>query len=144
MDAKRVILIVSVVSALSVSILAACCPTALEIPAVSEPTVVQQEGPTVEPTEEGALPTEVPTDVPEPTEEVSPTESPTEAPVLADGEALLQDRCSVCHGLERTTGASKTREEWVVTVDRMIDKGAELTAEERDVLIVYLTEMHGE
>jgi cytochrome c5 len=86
---------------------------------------------------EPPAPTESPTD--EPTE----APQPTEPPASADGETLLQDRCTACHGLERITRASKTGEEWGVTVDRMIGNGAELNAEERDVLIDYLTEMYG-
>lgn len=144
MDAKRVISLAGVVLVLSVGILTACGPATPEIPDVSEPTAVPQEELTAEPTEEEVSPTEAPTDVPEPTEEVSPTGLPTELPAAVDGETLLQERCTVCHGLERTTRASKTREEWGVTVDRMIDKGAELTAEERDVLVDYLTETYGE
>lgn len=144
MDAKRVILVVGVVFALSVGILTACCPATLESPAVSEPAAVPQEEPTTEPAEEEVPPTGVPTDAPESTEEVSPAEAPTEPPAAVDGETLLQDRCAVCHGLERTSRASKTREEWGVTVGRMVDKGAELTAEERDILVDYLTAMYGE
>jgi mono/diheme cytochrome c family protein len=94
-----------------------------------------QQQPTAE-----APSTEEPTAPSEPTQE----ESPTEAPASVDGEALLQDRCARCHGLDRTTGASKSREGWATTVDRMIDKGVVLSAEERDVLISYLAEMYGE
>ncbi len=70
-------------------------------------------------------------------------EPPAEEPVSLDGEALLQERCTDCHGLERTTSARKTRAEWDETVTRMVDKGAELNDEEKTVLVDYLAETYG-
>jgi hypothetical protein len=55
----------------------------------------------------------------------------------------MEERCATCHGLDRVTRASKSREQWEQTVDRMIERGAELNAEERSVLIDYLTETYG-
>lgn len=65
------------------------------------------------------------------------------AETVADGATLLEERCTECHGLERTTSESKTRDEWLETVDRMIQKGAELNAEEKEVLVDYLAETYG-
>ncbi|MGQ9804433.1 MAG: hypothetical protein ACUVSH_11485, partial [Anaerolineae bacterium] len=61
------------------------------------------------------------------------------APV-ADGAALLRERCTACHGLDRVERAHKKREEWERTVDRMIRLGAKLTEAERAVLVEYLAE----
>ena len=55
-----------------------------------------------------------------------------------DGKTLVEERCTVCHGLERTTGASKTQEEWKATVERMVSKGANLNADEQEIVIEYL------
>jgi hypothetical protein len=129
MDAKRVILMTSVVFVLSVGVLSACCPVTPENPGVLEPTVTPQEGPK-------------PTDAISPLE--SPLESPIEPPAPLDGQVLLQERCATCHDLVRVTGARKNRAEWEQAVDRMIGKGAQLNEEERDVLIDYLTETYGE
>jgi mono/diheme cytochrome c family protein len=60
-----------------------------------------------------------------------------------DGEALLQDRCTQCHGLDRITSASKTQEEWQANVERMVQKGAELNDQEIEVLVAYLAETYG-
>jgi cytochrome c5 len=99
-------------------ILIACGgPEATEPPAEVQPT---------------ALPTEVPQEEP-----------PTEPSPAGDGAALLEERCTVCHGLDRTTSARKTREEWEQTVVRMVSKGAELNEEEQEILIAYLTETYG-
>jgi cytochrome c5 len=67
----------------------------------------------------------------------------SEEPVSIDGETLLQERCTECHGLERTTSAQKTRAEWDSTVTRMVNKGAELSDEEQAVLVDYLAETYG-
>ncbi|MCS7259460.1 MAG: ABC transporter substrate-binding protein, partial [Anaerolineae bacterium] len=54
------------------------------------------------------------------------------------GAVLLQERCTKCHNLRRVETAKKTAEEWQKTVERMVSKGAQLSAEEQKVLIEYL------
>jgi len=127
-------------------VVVACAgPQAPEPPAEVEPTVPRTEIP---PEEEAAPATEAP-------QEEQPTTPPTAAPQEeteeqpaepaseGDGAALLEERCATCHGLDRTTSARKNREEWEQTVTRMVAKGAELNAEEQDILIAYLTETYG-
>jgi cytochrome c5 len=70
------------------------------------------------------------------------SEAPAEE-VAVDGETLLEERCTECHGLDRTTSAQKTRAEWEETVTRMISKGAELNEAEKTVLVDYLAETYG-
>jgi flagellar basal body-associated protein FliL len=53
----------------------------------------------------------------------------------SDIEALIQERCSECHAASRAFGAEKTREEWSVTIDRMIDLGANVSGQEKDQMI---------
>jgi cytochrome c5 len=67
----------------------------------------------------------------------------TSAPAAADGAALLQERCTVCHSADRITQARKTSTEWDTTVTRMIDKGAQLNSEEKTVLVDYLAATYG-
>ena len=64
--------------------------------------------------------------------------------LLVQGEALLNDRCADCHSIETATGKTKTLAEWENTIDRMIQKGAQLTPDERDLLAAYLTETAGQ
>jgi cytochrome c5 len=104
-------------------------PEATEPPAEVQPTALPTEVPQEEPT---APPTEVPQEEP-----------PTEPSPAGDGAALLEERCTVCHGLDRTTSARKTREEWEQTVVRMVGKGAELNEAEQEILIAYLAETYG-
>jgi cytochrome c5 len=61
------------------------------------------------------------------------------APKALDGKALVEERCTQCHGLDRVTGASKTEEEWKTTVERMVGKGADLDAQEQEAVIEYLS-----
>jgi len=59
-----------------------------------------------------------------------------------DGTVLLEKRCSVCHPSERPKTAKKTPEQWEATVTRMIGKGAKLTADEKKVLVDYLSKTY--
>jgi cytochrome c5 len=59
------------------------------------------------------------------------------------GEELLEDRCATCHALDIVKGATKTQAEWESTVERMIEKGAELTDAEAQVLVDYLASTYG-
>ena len=59
-----------------------------------------------------------------------------------DGQALLQERCTVCHNLDRVTSAHKTADQWKTTVERMVGKGAQLDAQEQQTLIDYLAQTY--
>ncbi len=61
-----------------------------------------------------------------------------------DGEALVMERCTVCHSAERIDAATKDEAGWTETVDRMIGYGAQLSAEEREAVIAYLASRGGE
>lgn len=61
-----------------------------------------------------------------------------------EAQALLQERCTQCHGLDRVTSQSKTAAEWQQTVDSMVARGAQLNAEETEVLVAYLAEAYGQ
>jgi cytochrome c5 len=63
-------------------------------------------------------------------------------PTALDGQSLVEERCTECHGLGTATGASKTEEEWRATVERMVGKGANLDAEEQQAVIQYLAETY--
>jgi cytochrome c5 len=73
-------------------------------------------------------------------EEEKPAEKGEEtAEKPLDGKAVLQARCTRCHGLDKIEKHAKVdREHWAKTVDAMIKKGAKLTEEERSTLLDYL------
>jgi len=56
-----------------------------------------------------------------------------------DGMTLLESRCSVCHPAARPKAAQKTPEQWEATVTRMMGKGAQLSDDEKKVLVDYLS-----
>jgi cytochrome c5 len=70
------------------------------------------------------------------------TENPPAASTSLDGAALVQERCTVCHGIERIQAATKTKDEWTSTVNRMIGKGANLNADVKTAVINYLAETY--
>ena len=59
-----------------------------------------------------------------------------------DGEALVAERCTVCHSRERIDAADKDEAGWTTTVERMIGNGAVLSDEEKAAVIAYLVETH--
>ena len=63
-------------------------------------------------------------------------------PATLDGNALIDERCTVCHTRERIDMQDKDEEGWTETVDRMISYGADLDSAERQAVINYLVETH--
>lgn len=60
----------------------------------------------------------------------------------ASGSELLEKHCSACHPSTRAKEAKKTSKQWEATVTRMMEKGAELTADEKKILIKYLAKTY--
>ena len=112
-------------------------PAVTEAPATEAPTATEVPS-TEAPATEAPTATEVP-----PTEAPMATEAPpTEVPAILDGQSLLQERCTVCHGLGGVERSKKTEEEWKATVERMVGKGAQLDEAEQELLIQYLAETY--
>jgi hypothetical protein len=61
-----------------------------------------------------------------------------------DGATLVQERCTRCHTPARIERARHTSAEWENIVSAMIIRGAKLTAEEKVVVVDYLTVTYGE
>ncbi len=59
-----------------------------------------------------------------------------------DGQTLMQQRCSVCHSLDRVTSAHKTIGQWTTSVQRMIARGAQLNSQEEQTLVAYLAAIY--
>ncbi len=53
-------------------------------------------------------------------------------------EALIKERCTVCHNTDRIYAAQKDEAGWTATVDKMIGKGAKLNIAERQAVITTL------
>lgn len=78
------------------------------------------------------------------TQAPTPTEGPATEELLPapDGQALVQERCTDCHSLERVERARKAKAEWQATVERMVKKGAQLSQKEQTAVIQYLAETY--
>jgi mono/diheme cytochrome c family protein len=70
------------------------------------------------------------------------TKPPAVTPTTSE-QALVQERCTGCHGLDRVTSVRKTRAEWAETVARMVSKGARLNAAEQNTVVEYLSKTYG-
>jgi cytochrome c5 len=77
---------------------------------------------------------------------LAPTSVPaTIAPVAGlDGKTLLEQRCTVCHSLDRVQAKKLDASGWSTIVQRMVGKGAELNAAEQKILIDYLAKTYGQ
>lgn len=60
---------------------------------------------------------------------------------ILDGEALVAERCAGCHAIDRVESAGYDEVGWEATIDRMIEKGATLTEEEKAAVIAYLSSL---
>jgi cytochrome c5 len=136
------LLLMGVVLSLSI---VGCGGAATEAPPAAEPAATEEAPAEPVATEEAAaepVATEEAAAEPVATEEaaaepVATEEAPAE-PAAFDGQALLQQRCTGCHGLDKVTSASKNEAQWKVTIDRMVAKGAELTDGEAAALAQFL------
>jgi mono/diheme cytochrome c family protein len=69
--------------------------------------------------------------------------APAAAP-LADGKALFEAKCSVCHGLDRPTALKETKEKWASIVKEMQAKKADWISDaEASKIVDYLAEQYG-
>ncbi len=66
------------------------------------------------------------------------TNSTAPSTTAVDGATLLQERCSVCHPLARVESSGHTATQWKAIVNTMISRGAQLTPDEKTVVVNYL------
>jgi len=60
-----------------------------------------------------------------------------------DGKAIVMENCQMCHKLTNITKAHKSLDDWKDTVQTMIDRGANVPAEQIDTLVQYLAKNFG-
>lgn len=83
----------------------------------------------------------------------SKSEAPKSAPpaptapavsAAAEGKALFEQKCSVCHGLDRATARKETKEKWAEIVKSMQSKKADWISDADAAKIVeFLASEHG-
>jgi cytochrome c5 len=54
--------------------------------------------------------------------------------------SLIRTRCTACHGVDQVFLQRKNEEDWRDTIQRMIDRGTDVTEEEQEVITQYLIE----
>ena len=60
-----------------------------------------------------------------------------------NGEEVFLNRCSTCHGTERSLVAPRTRKGWEGVLADMVNNGALLETGEPEAILAFLTERHG-
>ena len=69
--------------------------------------------------------------------------APVAAP-LPDGKTLFEMKCSVCHGIDRATARTETKEKWASIVKEMQAKKVDwITEPEASKIVDYLAAEHG-
>lgn len=61
---------------------------------------------------------------------------------ISDGQSLLEERCTSCHSTRRITSSHFNDAQWTMVVDTMINKGAQLSHQEQQILINYLAQTY--
>lgn len=83
-----------------------------------------------------------------PKQEAPPPAAPAAAAPAAggaaDGKSLFDQKCSVCHGLDRATARSESKEKWAEIVKTMQGKKADWISDtEAQKIVDYLASEHG-
>jgi glyoxylase-like metal-dependent hydrolase (beta-lactamase superfamily II) len=65
------------------------------------------------------------------------------APPVDPARRILDMACTLCHNLNRVQNKNLPQAEWVTIVQRMRDKGAELSDDDTSMLIEYLVKTYG-
>ncbi len=64
-------------------------------------------------------------------------------PQQPEGEKLLEESCTLCHGLDRAKDKPRTRAEWEAVIKRMLQLGAQIPRKQRDAIVAYLAATRG-
>lgn len=117
-------------------VLLAGCATVEPTAAVEPNNLVQEETQSTQ-TVEATQP--VASNTPAAPAQVQPPNAAPADPQM-EGQSLLEQRCAGCHTLDRVSAQSGLNADWEAIVSRMILKGANLSDEEKAILVQFLAE----
>lgn len=81
---------------------------------------------------------------PKPAAPAAPAASAPAAAPAADGKALFDAKCGVCHGIDRATVRKETKEKWASIVKEMQGKKADWISDaEASKIVDFLAAEHG-
>lgn len=70
--------------------------------------------------------------------------APPPVSATAEGKALFEQKCSVCHGLDRATARTATKDEWASIIKDMQAKKADwITDADGGKILEFLSAEHG-
>jgi mono/diheme cytochrome c family protein len=73
-----------------------------------------------------------------------PAAPPPAVSAVVEGKALFEQRCGVCHGLDRATARQENKEKWTAIVKEMQGKKADWISDADAAKIVeFLASEHG-
>ena len=79
----------------------------------------------------------------EPPKPAAPVAAAPAAPAL-DGKTLFDNKCGVCHGIDRATARRETKEKWASIVKDMQGKKADWISDaDASKIVDYLAAEHG-
>jgi mono/diheme cytochrome c family protein len=63
---------------------------------------------------------------------------------VEEGKVLFDQKCSVCHGLDRSTALAETREKWASIIrDMQVKKADWISDGDAGKILEYLSSVHG-
>ena len=73
-----------------------------------------------------------------------PAATPPAVSGVTEGKALFEQKCGVCHGLDRATARKDSKEQWIRVVEEMKAKKADwITDAEAAKIVEFLASEHG-
>ena len=77
-------------------------------------------------------------------EEPKPAAPPPAVSAVEEGKVLFEQKCSVCHGLDRSTGRTETKERWASIIQEMQGRKADWISDaDAAKILEYLSAAHG-
>jgi mono/diheme cytochrome c family protein len=95
-----------------------------------------------------AAPSAPATSQPPPAASAPSAQAPAKAAAVVElpegeGKAIATENCQACHKLTNLTKAHKSLDDWKDTVQTMMDRGANVPADQVDILVQYLAKNFG-